>query len=566
MTEPEPDRFNGLRWRLRATRRLWRPGAKPSEHFLPPLPIPEPSSGHLDHPAPGFEFDEGTVGFTGWAAFADGSPVARVEGEVDGIPIGRARTSLPRHDVDEDKNLPLGLPSGFEMVTAVTDLPADQRRGAKEIRVVATSVGGERLELGPIPVLLREDVAARTSPAALDTPPPPPEAAPLPPGSPPRTIVFTHQLTLGGAQLYLLDLLRELRRRDFEITVVSIMDGPLRDELDQIGINVHLTSMAPAEGIDAHIGRIAELRTWAAEGGFQVALINTATSAAALGAEVAAVLGVPSVWAIHESFPAALLWSDLEPEVRDRVEHTIAQASAAVFEADATREMYAELIPPERSVTVPYGVDPTPIERERARIDTAAARRKAGIAADDKVVLCVGTVEPRKAQLALAQAFSLIATKHPSARLVFVGARKKDPYTKDLETLVEALDAGDRIDLIPVTPEVQTWYGIADILVCASDVESLPRTVLEAMLWELPVVATDVFGLPELIDDGETGWLFESRDLRAMADGLDRALSASDEERHRIATAARRLVEERHSVPHYGEAIEKLLRDSAEDA
>ena len=48
---------------------------------------------------------------------------------------------------------------------------------------------------------------------------------------------------------------------------------------------------------------------------------------------------------------------------------------------------------------------------------------------------------------------------------------------------------------------------MSDLLVCASDVESLPRTVLEAMAWELPVLATAVYGLPELIEDGETGWL-----------------------------------------------------------
>lgn len=558
-----PDRLNGLRWRLRAMRRLWRPGARPHEHFLPPVPVADPTGGRLDHPAPGFEFEQGTVGFTGWAAFGDGSPVARVEGTVDGVPIGRARTSIPRPDVANGKNLPLALPSGFELVTAVAVLPEERRYGAKEMRVVATSVNGERLEFGPVPVLLREDAVAKAAPAELSTPPPPPKAGPLPAGSPPRTIVFTHQLTLGGAQLYLLDLLRELRRLDFDLTVVSIVDGPLRDELDRLGINVHLTSMAPFEDLDPHIGRIAELVAWAAEGGFEVALINTATSAAALGAEVAAALGVRSVWAIHESFPAALLWGDLEPEVRERVETTIGQASSAVFEADATREMYAELIPPEHSMTIPYGVDPTPIERERARIDTAAARRKAGIGPEEKVVLCVGTVEPRKAQVPLAQAFSQVAGKHPSARLVFVGARK-DQHTKDLEAVVESLDARDRIDLIPITPDVQTWYGIADILVCSSDVESLPRTVLEAMLWELPVVATDVFGLPELIDDGETGWLYRSRDLEAMANGLDRALSADTEERHRIATAARRLVEERHSAPHYGEAIAKLLRDAAE--
>ena len=56
------------------------------------------------------------------------------------------------------------------------------------------------------------------------------------------------------------------------------------------------------------------------------------------------------------------------------------------------------------------------------------------------------------------------------------------------------------------------WYRAADLLVSASDIESLPRSVLEAMCFRVPVLATSIFGLPELISDGETGFLFEPGD------------------------------------------------------
>ena len=79
---------------------------------------------------------------------------------------------------------------------------------------------------------------------------------------------------------------------------------------------------------------------------------------------------------------------------------------------------------------------------------------------------------------------------------------------------------------------------MSDLLVCASDVESLPRTVLEAMAWELPVLATAVYGLPELIDDGETGWLCAPRDVDALADGLRRALTTEPQQRQEVARRA----------------------------
>ena len=110
-----------------------------------------------------------------------------------------------------------------------------------------------------------------------------------------------------------------------------------------------------------------------------------------------------------------------------------------------------------------------------------------------------------------------------------------------------------------MTPDVQPWFGIADMLICPSDIESMPRTVLEAMAWETPVLATGIFGLPELIEDGESGWLCEPRDLAALVAALDRALSSSPEERRRVGRAGRALVESRHSLEDYGRQVADLL-------
>ena len=79
------------------------------------------------------------------------------------------------------------------------------------------------------------------------------------------------------------------------------------------------------------------------------------------------------------------------------------------------------------------------------------------------------------------------------------------------------------------------------------------------MAWEKPVLATRVFGLPELIDDGETGWLCEPSDTMAAAAALDRALTSKAEERRQIGRAARGLVERRHSLPKYANQVAKLL-------
>ncbi|HWM64148.1 MAG TPA: glycosyltransferase family 4 protein [Solirubrobacterales bacterium] len=547
-------RVIGLRWRLQATRRLWGLGVTPDMPFLPPGPLGPGAQGQIDEPTPGTEVSGNTLYVRGWALFPSGPP-ARLELWLGERPLGPARVGARRPDIEARTGDALAGVSGFDLIADLTDGHAGA--GETTLRAVATSAAGEQHELPPVVV----DLVAEEE-GEEKMPPPAPRTPRSSGGKGRRLMVCTHQLNLGGAQLYLLDLLRELVRQGAaEPTVVSALDGELRGDLEELGIPVHISSLVPLEDLSSHIGRVEELAAWAEGRDFEAVLVNTATAFAFPGAEAATELGIPAIWAIHESFPPPVLWSNLSPKVRARAESTLSGAAVAIFEADATRRLFEPPLPQGRGLVLPYGLDLEPIEAARAKFDRADARRKAGIPEDAEVALCVGTVEPRKAQLPLAQAFGSIAARHPKAKLVFVGGRD-DADTEALTDFVEASGTGDRIEVIHVTPDVHPWYQLADLLVCASDIESLPRTVLEAMAFETPVLATDVFGLPELIDDGETGWLCEPRDMRTLAAALDRALSSSAEERERIGKAARELVVRRHSLEAYGRDVGRLIEEA----
>jgi D-inositol-3-phosphate glycosyltransferase len=552
------ERLNGLRWRLRASRRLWKGGADPTESFLPPIPQEPEPMGKIDVPGPGAEIVGPVFIVRGFALFPT-SPTAKVEVQVNGTSVGRARLAHLRPDVAAIWEVPEAISSGFEL--AMEREVVELSEGPAAVEAVATSIAGERQVLGPVEVVLGdprgEDRAAGAEKEPL---PPPPTPTPIPAAKGgPSVLVVTHQLSLGGAQLYLLDLLRQLiETEDARFTVISALDGPVRRDLEEMGIPMHVFGF-PTDDLSSHLGRVEEMASWSQGRDFDVALLNTATVFTIPGAELAQNLGIPYVWAIHESFHPSVLWSVLSPPLRERAEAAIAGAEALVFEADATRRLFEADAGRARCLTLPYGLDLGPIDAWRASFDMREEREKAGIPADAELVVCIGTIEPRKAQNTLAQAFDLVAAKHSHAHLAFVGGRE-DPECEALERLIEARGAsGERMHVIPITPDVHAWYGMADLLVCASDVESLPRTVLEAMAWETPVLATNVFGIPELIDDGETGWLCEPRDLEALAKGLDRALSNSAEERAAVARAARALVEERHSPERYGNQIAGLL-------
>jgi D-inositol-3-phosphate glycosyltransferase len=566
-----------IRRRIRATRRVWHggpghlamlPDALAREPDAPELP-----GGHVDLPFADSVLPRAPLLIRGWAMFPAGLPT-RVELWLGERYLGAARLGGHRPDLHHATGMPAALVSEWEHVVDLSSW--DGPLGYLSLRTRATGPAGERVELEPVPVrVARPDEQvppgdARTAPAPPVAPmlsaqrPPLHSVRPDRAGDRPRVLVFTHQLDLGGAQLYLLDLMRGLRALGLGCTVVSPLDGELRERLEELGVGVHISTPLPIDSPRRYASRIEELAGWAAHGRYDVVLVNTVLAFG--GAEVAALLGLPAVWAIHESYDPPVLWwmfgKSLHPEVRARAEAALAGAAVGLFVARATSRQYEPYVGSARCVTLPYGLDFEALARVRARFDRAAARRERGVPDGARVVLCVGTIEPRKAQVPLVQAFGLVADRHPDARLVFLGGRKNG-HTRLLEQYVKTCAPEGRVEVLPMQSDVWPWYGLADLMVCASDVESLPRSVLEAMAWETPVVATQVFGVPELIEHGETGWLCPPRDVEALAGALDTALSADADALRRIGAAARALVERRHALEPYAAACARLLSDVA---
>jgi glycosyltransferase involved in cell wall biosynthesis len=309
--------------------------------------------------------------------------------------------------------------------------------------------------------------------------------------------------------------------------------------------------------------RIAELTSLVATHEFDLVIVNTIV--VFYGVEVAARLGLPSILAVHESFDPTALWAihmtPHDPAVFDRLRSALASASTIVFEAAATRELFLPYADPERLVAMPYGIDLGAIERVRSPRARDAARSALGIGLEKKLVLCLGTIEPRKSQASLARAFARVAERHPQALLALVGRGDEPWNARYVDGLVRhLLRAGllDRVLINPLTPNPFEWHLAADVVVCASDNESLPRVILEAMAFGTLVVSTDVFGIPEVVEDGVTGFLCRSRDEQEIAEKLGDALRTRPEHHEIRATAAQR-VHRRHDADAYATSFRDLI-------
>jgi glycosyltransferase involved in cell wall biosynthesis len=381
-------------------------------------------------------------------------------------------------------------------------------------------------------------------------------------GGAPSILVFTHSLAIGGGQLYLNDLLISLAPHLAQCTVVSPVDGVMRDDLDTLGMDVVIAGSTLSPDLERYEGDVRDLCFFIQASRPDVVLANTLGCFRAIDA--AAWLGVPTIWSIHESF-AIDDWLGLSlgdgcchPYVKERLLASLSSADKLVFEAAATRDLVAPDGDPARTVVLPYGVDIDSINRYADSFDRAAARDKHDLSPDDVILLAVGVVEARKGQAALIQAFIEVGSAHERAVLVVVGDHPC-PLSGTLHNLVDQAGMRDRVRLIPITPDIWEWYAMSDVLITAADVESLPRTMLEAMGFGLPVLSTDVFGVPDVIDDGVNGWLFPSRDWAGLLAGLHRVLRMSPDSRRAIGQAGRETARSHHRRESYGEAYRKMV-------
>ncbi len=521
--------------------------------------------GALDRPFPGSVVSRGVVQVAGWAA-TDHGPVDAVEVLVDGQSQGLARVGLPRQDLVDFLNQPFALLAGFEQSIDLAQLPGDAREVDLEVRALLpagppTSLGRVTMQVLP-PRTESAHWAARAQVLRLRSQ----STAPARPARrlEVKLLVVTHHLGFGGGQLYLSELLEKMGAgRAFPCTVIAPADGPLRQRLERFDVQVHITCGYPSASVDEYEGRVAELMALAQRGHFSHVLANTL--GAFIGADIGLRLHLPVFWAVHESYPLAQFWAAAYPEnflhpyVRYRAEEALASADKVIFAAEATRRLLEQWVAPAHSMVVPYGIDNRRIHTDRSRVSRSAARRGLNLPEDLRIILCLGTIEPRKGQIVLAEAFARSSRDARERSLLALVGDLDTPYSTELKRFIAWRGIADRVLVVPVARLPYRWYRASDLLVSVADIESMPRSMLEAMSFGLPIAATDVFGVGELVTDGQTGFLTSPSRFSTVEALITRALTAPAAELDQMGQKAQALVCQSHDSSGYAEAYRRLL-------
>jgi glycosyltransferase involved in cell wall biosynthesis len=161
---------------------------------------------------------------------------------------------------------------------------------------------------------------------------------------------------------------------------------------------------------------------------------------------------------------------------------------------------------PERKIVVV----PNALRIDHYRIDRTddLFRRELGLGSDDVIVAKIGRLSAEKGHLDLLQAAQLALVKCDRLRFVLIGI---GPEEEALRKSAKQLGIEDRVIFAGYRKEMVRVYNSTDLVVQSSYTEGMPNVILEALLMEIPVVATNVGGTGEIIEHGRSGILIESR-------------------------------------------------------
>ena len=374
------------------------------------------------------------------------------------------------------------------------------------------------------------------------------------------------RLIVGGAQENTLLTCRELHSRGHQVVLLT---GP------ETGPEGSMLEQAEADGYQVTVVRgmrraVSSWGDWQAFCRLREVLsqlrpdvVHTHSSKAGILGRLAAVRArVPTiVHTIHgisfnRTQPGAMRWfyRALERRAARKTDALITVADAMIEQS-----VQAGIAPPEKFTTIRSGVETdrfVPDPRVRAEV------RSAWNATDDNLV--VGTVArlfANKGYEDLLRALPRVVRGCPKARFVWVGdGANRDRYVRQ----VERLGLRDRLHLTGlVSPEeVPRLMNGFDVLVHASRWEGLPRTVVQALLMEVPVVSYDNDGAPEVVEQDHTGELVPFGDTSELAEGVIRLVSSPERRQQLGAEGRRRCLEEfdHHRMVDQIEALYRRLR------
>ncbi len=366
---------------------------------------------------------------------------------------------------------------------------------------------------------------------------------------------ITLGLRRGGIERLICDLSPIQLRQGHSVRVLCVMHGDeLQGELESAGV--------PVDWCGIRDLRKKQLPwTWWLKGYLRRNDVHAVIEHSGLDGHVAwacGSVGVPHmVSVVHNTYWVRL---NLKRMVQHRIYMNYYRCLVAVSESVRRFEMRNYGVPPNRIEVIPNGIV---LERfKQDAISLAEKRRLLGghLSGQEVLVGTVGNLRFQKNHEMLIRAWAKLVSRCPvPTKLIIVG---DGVLREQLERLRDGLGLSDSVVFLGSRSDVPELMRCFDVFVMSSRYEGQGIVALEAMASGLPVVATNVSGLRDIVDDGINGFLVDSDNPEVLAPGMQK-LVLNAELRRSIGQAGRRIVEQRYSIEKCAEAYEKALLASS---
>lgn len=330
------------------------------------------------------------------------------------------------------------------------------------------------------------------------------------------------QLVIGGAQDNTILTLEKHDRTSYEVHLASNPNGEWLERAENATDYFHpLPELVPPISFIQDIKCVFSLvRLIRSE---NIDIVHTHSSkAGVLGRIAAAIAKVPVVvhtihgFAFHDFMPK---WKQYFYIGLERSVSPLTDFFLTVSELNRHQAIELGIVKEDNSKTAYSGIDFSKLDNASSRVDV---RNKLGISQNTPVVLMVGRLDEQKAPYFLIDAFSLVLKQVPEVILLLVGDGE---LRTRLETQVNELGISDNVRFLGCRQDVPDLLQACDIFALSSLWEGLGRAMTEAMLVGKPVVVPNIYGIPEIVKNEETGLLFPAGDVETLAKHLNLLIS-----------------------------------------
>jgi glycosyltransferase involved in cell wall biosynthesis len=256
------------------------------------------------------------------------------------------------------------------------------------------------------------------------------------------------------------------------------------------------------------------------------------------------------------AFHHGYTWPDMRARIYNQADRwSLRKASAVLTVSQPFAEELKRMgVNPLRSHVIHNAIDPEWGRGSANREKAAQLRTSLGISDRKKVILIVGRLSREKDHLTLLDA---VRDLPEATHLVIVG---EGPERARIEQHVRSSGRQDSVTLVGQVPSAEPYYAMADVAVLSSLSEGSPNALLEAMAAGIPVVATAVGGIPEIVTNEESALLVPPANRQAMTAAIARVLDSEDLAA-RLVSRARELVEAHHSPEERARSICRIYRN-----